>query len=78
MSIKMLEKSTPASWLTELPPLGMDAKSISADFRHYFSPVSYTHLDVYKRQKETPHSIRVRSAAIGQPHPLESCPLGVR
>jgi starch phosphorylase len=37
MSIKMLEKSTPASWLTELPPLGMDAKSIVADFRRYFS-----------------------------------------
>ncbi|HUM91246.1 MAG TPA: glycogen/starch/alpha-glucan phosphorylase, partial [Candidatus Competibacter sp.] len=37
MSIKMLEKSAPAAWLTELPPLGMDVKSISADFRHYFS-----------------------------------------
>jgi len=37
MSIKTLEKSKPASWLTELPPLGMDAKSITADFRHYFS-----------------------------------------
>ncbi|HPF59252.1 MAG TPA: glycogen/starch/alpha-glucan phosphorylase [Candidatus Competibacteraceae bacterium] len=37
MSIKILEKSTPASWLTELPPLGMDAKSIASDFRRYFS-----------------------------------------
>ncbi|HQC71468.1 MAG TPA: glycogen/starch/alpha-glucan phosphorylase, partial [Candidatus Competibacteraceae bacterium] len=37
MTIKILEKSTPAPWLTELPPLGMDAKSIAADFRHYFS-----------------------------------------
>jgi starch phosphorylase len=37
MTIKLLERSTPASWLTELPPLGMDAKSIAADFRHYFS-----------------------------------------
>ncbi len=37
MSIKMLEKSTPEPWLTELPPLGMDAKSIVADFRRYFS-----------------------------------------
>lgn len=37
MSIKILERSTPASWLTELPPLGMDPASITADFRHYFS-----------------------------------------
>lgn len=37
MSIKMLEKSAPEPWLTELPPLGMDAKSIVADFRRYFS-----------------------------------------
>ncbi len=37
MSIKMLEKSTPAAWLTELSPLGMDSESITADFRHYFS-----------------------------------------
>ncbi|MDS4058849.1 MAG: glycogen/starch/alpha-glucan phosphorylase, partial [Candidatus Contendobacter sp.] len=37
MTIKLLERSTPASWLTELPPLGMDTKSIAADFRHYFS-----------------------------------------
>ena len=37
MTIQTVERSTPASWLTELPPLGMDAKSIAADFRHYFS-----------------------------------------
>ncbi|MBE2294050.1 MAG: glycogen/starch/alpha-glucan phosphorylase [Phycisphaerales bacterium] len=37
MMIQTVERSTPASWLTELPPLGMDAKSIAADFRHYFS-----------------------------------------
>ena len=37
MPTQMLEKSTPAAWLTELPPLGMDAKSITADFRRYFS-----------------------------------------
>ena len=37
MSIKVIERSTPASWLTELPPMGMDAKSIAADFRRYFS-----------------------------------------
>ena len=37
MTIKILERSTPASWLTDLPPLGMDANSISADFRRYFS-----------------------------------------
>ncbi|PIE83541.1 MAG: glycogen phosphorylase [Candidatus Contendobacter odensis] len=37
MTIKTVERSTPVSWLTELPPLGMDAKSITADFRHYFS-----------------------------------------
>ncbi len=37
MTTRLLERSTPATWLTELPPLGMDAKSIAADFRHYFS-----------------------------------------
>ena len=37
MTIQTVERSTPASWLTELPPLGMDAKSITADFRRYFS-----------------------------------------
>ena len=37
MTIKLLERSMPASWLTDLPPLGMDAKSIATDFRHYFS-----------------------------------------
>ena len=37
MPTQMLEKTTPATWLTELPPLGMDTKSIVADFRRYFS-----------------------------------------
>jgi len=37
MPTKMLETSQPVAWLTELPPLGMDTKSIVADFRRYFS-----------------------------------------
>lgn len=37
MTTQVLEKSKPVAWLTELPPLGMDAKSIVADFRHYLS-----------------------------------------
>ncbi len=32
-----LQKSSPISALTELPPLGMDSQSINEDFRRYFS-----------------------------------------
>lgn len=31
-----LSKSSPTPWLTELPPLGMDADSLAEDFRRYF------------------------------------------
>ncbi|MFK5984442.1 MAG: glycogen/starch/alpha-glucan phosphorylase [Pseudomonadota bacterium] len=32
-----LKKSKPVKGLTDLPPLGMNAKAITKDFRHYFS-----------------------------------------
>jgi glycogen phosphorylase len=37
MPARLLRVSTPSPRLTELPPLGMDAESIAADFRRYYT-----------------------------------------
>ena len=53
------------NWQKDQPVLGqinivgrLVAKELVNNKKHYLSPVSYTHLDVYKRQEGTPITIR--------------------
>ncbi len=56
---KKLEKSKPVEGLTDLPALGMDAKSLAADYRRYFS--SYLGRDKYCKSVHYPFEALVLS-----------------